>query len=305
VKPAPNWLALDANGRPAAASTATVRSQRADVSGRLAEAFEAQGIGVVTVSPDQRVFLSLLAAGSADPDVLEMRPDNAESMKTIIDRLSRTPSLFKPAIGLTVADIADVVGAVVIGADSAGAANVRIGDVITSADGKTVANAAALNAILADRSAGQTLALEMTGADGAPKRVEVAVSSTPRVISQFDPAVLGNRVLADLRARLAAARAPDEQSVLRLNLAVALARAGRWTEMQQELKQVQLPDGPGVGDGTVQYLTGVAALNLGDRASAEAAFKRAQASPGLLTENGPSVKEAAETMLAELQPAVR
>jgi hypothetical protein len=51
----------------------------------------------------------------------------------------------------------------------------------------------------------------------------------------------------------------------------------------------------------VQYLLGVCADKLGNRADAEAALKVAAASEALLTEDGPAVKDLAETRLAELQ----
>jgi hypothetical protein len=68
---------------------------------------------------------------------------------------------------------------------------------------------------------------------------------------------------------------------------------------------VKLPDRPGVGNGTIQYLLGMAADALGQRADAEVALKAAAATDSLLTEDGPSVKELAEARLAELQRAPR
>jgi hypothetical protein len=64
---------------------------------------------------------------------------------------------------------------------------------------------------------------------------------------------------------------------------------------------VKLPEGPGVGNGTVQYLLGLAADNLGNRAEAEAAYKAAAQSESWFTEDGPPVKEMAEGKVAELQ----
>ena len=98
----------------------------------------------------------------------------------------------------------------------------------------------------------------------------------------------------------AAASDPFQQSVIRLNTAVALARLGECGVARDELKQVQLPDRPGVGSGTVQYLLGVCAEELGNRAEAEAAFRAAAATESLLTEDGPAVKELAEARLAQL-----
>jgi predicted Zn-dependent protease len=112
-------------------------------------------------------------------------------------------------------------------------------------------------------------------------------------------------VLLDLRARAAELTDPFEQSVVRLNTAVALGRIGEWAAAQVELRQVKLPDRPGVGSGTVQYLLGVAAEALGNRAEAEAAYKAAAATDSLLTDDGPRVKDLAEARLAELQRAAR
>ena len=129
----------------------------------------------------------------------------------------------------------------------------------------------------------------------------------PRVIGVSDQTLLVNRTLVALRARLGEAKDPAEQASIRLNLAAALARLESWSDARAELQQVTLTDGPGVGTGTVQYLIGLCAARLGNRADAETAFKAAAASNNLLTEDGPPVKELAEARLAELQraPAAR
>jgi hypothetical protein len=51
----------------------------------------------------------------------------------------------------------------------------------------------------------------------------------------------------------------------------------------------------------VQFLLGLAAERMGNRADAEAAWKAAAATTALLTEDGPPVKELAEARLAQLQ----
>jgi len=74
-----------------------------------------------------------------------------------------------------------------------------------------------------------------------------------------------------------------------------------WSDARAELQRVKLPDGRGVGNGTVQYLLGLCADQLGSRAEAESAFKAAAASESLLTEDGPPVKELAQAKLTEIQ----
>ena len=87
---------------------------------------------------------------------------------------------------------------------------------------------------------------------------------------------------------------------MRLNLAVALARVGAWTEARLELQRVRLADGPGVSNGTVQYLLGLAEDRMGNIAEAEAAWKLAAQTTALETEDGLPVKDLAEARLQGL-----
>jgi hypothetical protein len=176
---------------------------------------------------------------------------------------------------------------------------------VVQADGKPVADVAALLTAVAAHAPEETVALELRSADGASRQTGMKVVRTARVIGLWEQGVLANRVLLDMRARVADASDPFEQSVMRLNMAVALARLGDWAAARDELQRVKLADVHGVGDGTVQYLLGLAAENLGNRADAEAAFKAAAASGSLLSDDGPAVKELAEAKLAELQKKPR
>jgi hypothetical protein len=199
---------------------------------------------------------------------------------------------------------ADVPGAVIVGAGTGGPA-IEVGDRVVQADGQPVADAAALDRIVAGRQPGTNLVLGLQSLSGQAKTATVDVYLAPRVIGLAEQGVLANRILLDLRARLAESRDPFEQSVIRLNTAVALARAGDWAGARAELMRVQLPDRPGVANGTVQYLLGLSAAALGSRAEAEAAFTAAAASASLLTEDGLPVKDLAAARLAELRGPAR
>jgi hypothetical protein len=297
-----DWLATDAAGR-TVEPPAQAGVSRKDASARLAETFRAQGVASVTALDASRLAVSLLGAGSRTPDVVEVALDSPRSIAAAVARLDRSQGLWRPTIGLQVIDIVDAAGPVVVEIDKggpAGGASVQVGDVVTQAGGKPVADAAALMAVLASRRAGESVALDVRGSDGAVRRADVKVASAARVIPLHEQSLLANRVLVDLRAHLADASDPFEQSVLRLNLAVALARVGDWAGARDQLQRVTLPDQRGVGAGTVQYLLGLAAHNLGNRAEAEAAFKAAAASDSLLTEDGPAVKDLAQAKLAEV-----
>jgi membrane-associated protease RseP (regulator of RpoE activity) len=279
---------------------------RRDLSAKLAKTFDAQGIAAVTApvaSNRSRLVLSLLSAGSAEPDVVEVNLDQQDTVANAVAQIDRTLSFLTPSIGLTAIDVVDLAGPVIAAVDTNGPgakAGLQIGDTIVSVDAKPVADAAALMTAVVSHSGGQSIALEVKDKAGAAKKVDVPVVLRPRLIGISDQTLFVNRTLVALRARLSEATDPMEQASIRLNLAAALTRLESWSDARNELQQVTLTDGPGVGAGTVQYLLGLCAARLGNRADAEAAFKAASASANLLTEDGPAVKELAEARLAEL-----
>ncbi len=302
-----DWLATDAGGRPVGASAQMAGPIRKEASTRLSDALGVQGVASVTAVDASRVVVALLASGSGTPDVVEVSLDNPSSISAAIAKLDRSISFSRPATGVVAIDVADVQGAVVAAVETAGpaAAVVKVGDMIVQADGKPVADATAFAAIVSGHKAGENVALDLRDAAGTPKKVDLPVFLTPRVIGLSEQGLPVNRILLDLRARTGDTIDPFEQSVVRLNTAVALARVGEWSAAQAELQRVKLPDRPGVGNGTVQYLLGVVAEALGNRAEAEAAYKAAAATESLLMEDGPRVKDLVEARLAELQKTPR
>lgn len=295
-----DWLAVDHAGRPVGAAAQIAGPLRKDASSKLADTFRTQGVASVTMVDGSRALLALLTSGSAVPDVLEVELDSPASIAAAVARLDRSPSLSMASLGLQVIDVADV-GAVVVGVDDpASAAAVRAGDILVQADGKPVTDAAALAALVEGRGAGEAIGIDLRDPSGGQKRADLKVLAVPRVIGLSEQGLLANRLLLDFRPRLADAQDPFDAATIRLNMAVALARLGDWAGARDELQRVKLPEGPGVGNGTVQYLFGLAAENLGARAEAETAFKAAAASDSLLTEAGPPVRELAEAKLLDL-----
>lgn len=299
-----DWLSTDPAGRPLGAGAQLAAPLRKDGSLKLADAFRTQGVASVTALEGSRVVVALLSAGATVPDAVEVALDDPASIAAAVSKLDRSPNLARSSIGLQVIDVADLQGVVVVGVDTTGpaaASGAKVGDIIVQADGKPVTDAVALAALVDGRRPGDMLQLDLRDPAGAAVRqAQVKIVPTPRVISLSEQGVMANRVLLDLRARLAETTDPFEQSVIRLNTAVALARLGEWAAAREELHRVKLTDQTGVGEGTVQYLLGLAAENLGKQAEAEAAFKAAAASGNLMTEDGPAVKELAEARLAGL-----
>jgi hypothetical protein len=234
--------------------------------------------------------------------VIELSLDNPETVNLAVGRLDRGLTFFRPSIGMTTIDVADIEGAVVVSADGPSArAGILPGDVITKANAQPVGDTATFNTLLAGRKADEDITLEYKDKTGAMKRADVKAFMTPKLFLMTDQTLMINRILVELRARVQTQGDPTEDSVMRLNLAVALARVENWSEARLELQRVKLTDGPGVSNGTVQFLLGVAADRMGNRAEAETAWKAAAQSNASLTEDGPPIKELAEARLAELQ----
>lgn len=309
----PDWLGYDGNRRPFGVSAEVTATMRRDLSAKLAAAFDAQGIAAVTApiaTNRSRLVLTLLGAGIAEPDVIEVNLDQQDTVANAVGQIDRSLSFLTPSLGLAAIDVVDISGPVVVSVDANGPAaqaGLQVGDIVVQADAKPVADAAALTAAVASHATGQPIALEVKDKSGAQKKLDVKVLLRPRLLGVSDQTLLVNRTLVTLRARLAEAKDPAEQASIRLNLAAALTRLESWSDARNELQQVTLTDGPGVGTGTVQYLLGLCAARLGNRADAETALKAAAASNNLLTEDGPPVKELAEARLAELSraPAAR
>jgi hypothetical protein len=300
----PAWLAFDASKRPLAQSADLGAAARRDLTTRIAKAFDAQGVASVTVPSSldrSRLVVALLAAGSADPDIIEVTVDHPETFAAATAQIDRAPSFFRPSLGLTAIDVLDVPGAVVIGVDANGPAakaGIAVGDVIVKANAQAIADVATLNSLLAARKADEALTLEFKDRTGTAKRADATVALAPRLVGLYDQTLLVNRTLLDLRRRLLTPGTPAEDSVLRLNLAAALARVENWSEARIELQRVKLPDGAGVSNGTVQYLLGLCADKLGNRADAEAAFTIAAGSEAQISEDGPAVKDLVEARRA-------
>jgi hypothetical protein len=302
-----DWLAFDANKRPIGTAGEVTAIMRGDLSARLAKQFDAQGIASVTVPSStnrNRLVVSLLASGSADPDVIEIDLDSPDAANLAVGRLDRSLSFFKPSLGVTVVDVADLEGPVVVLVDPNGPAAKAIqpGDVILRANSQPVPDAGALTTLLAGRKADDDMTLDLSDKTGAAKKADVKVFMTPRLIGLNDQSLLINKILVDLRGRLQQPGDPVTDSVMRLNLAVALARVGAWADARLELQRVKLNEGPGVSAGTVHYLLGLAAERMGNAAEAEAAWRLAATSAASITEDGLPVKDLAEARLQQRRP---
>jgi hypothetical protein len=307
------WLAFDRNHRPISEAASKVAADaRIELGAQIATALGVQGVATIAQVPNGRtgqVFVSLLAALSGEPDVIELDLNDQASRLLMLAQFDEIPPRFLPSVGMLTIDVLDREGAVVARVDaggSAAAAGIVAGDNIKRVDKQNIPSGTAFASILATRKVGQKLAVEYITRAGDPKAVELVVSTTPRVVAMTDQTVLFNKLLLDYRAKLAEKLEPLEMSVLHLNAAMAMIALGNWAEAKRELDQVKLPPGPGVSAATVQYLLGLCAEGLGQLSQAESMWRLVASTPdGLLTEDGPELKDLAEYKLAQLSKMQR
>ena len=272
---------------------------------RLADAFDAQGVAWIHPARPgaSEVQIALAAPGGAEPDVLTVVLDQPESVKQALDRLNAPLVLFRGSLGMVPLDVLDVKGVVVADVDADGpaaGAGIKPGDIVDSIDGQAIESVQDLEARLASQTAARVNLSVKTGTTAA-RPVAVTIRRVPVLQTGSDRFLPANGVVAVLRSRLSAATDPAEQAVLRLNLAAALLQAGAPADARTLLEQVSLPAGSGVSKGTVQYLTGEAALALGDKAGAAQAFESARQAGGRLADDGPAVESLASRALDRLK----
>jgi uncharacterized protein YdbL (DUF1318 family) len=251
-----------------------------DIVRRLTARLCVQGLAVVTVGADSyTVSLRLLAAGSGEPDVLTMSVSDAASQGRVGERLSGAlPALVQPSLDASLVDVAGTQGAVVVRANAA--SGLAVDDVVTAAAGRPVTSVADLQAALTAHNFGTpAIALDVTGAGAASRKVASGVAKSVDTLPVRDPALLANRALLELQDAARTAGPGVDQAAVSINLALVHMRLGNWDDALAVLKDVQTPAGPGVSAGTVAYLNGLAFESLGRTADAQAAFSSAAAAP--------------------------
>ena len=285
------------------ASSAVARMRRHEAGPKIASRLGVQGFASVEAQSAQGpVELSLLAAGSADAEILRFNPLDQTSLSTAIDMLSKPlPPIVRPALDATLIDVADTQGAVVIRLQSNGsmaAAGLAPGDVVTAIEGAPVSSVAALDAALIKQTK-ETVNLDVrSAATGAAKSVSVTVKYLVDTIPFANGGLLYNRAVFQLQDRIRQASNPLETTSAYLNLAIAYMRVGNWDEANRSLQQVKLGDGAGVSGGTVSYLSGLCLEALGRHDDAVAALTKAsQDANATLSFGGPAVAPLAQSTL--------
>ena len=116
----PGWMSFDTVRRPIGEAAASITAgARMELAGKLTRALDVQAVAAVTVPSKEDtsdVLLTVLAAGSGQPDTVRIKLDDPESVARAVSMLDTAPQLFRLSADLQVADVLDVPGAVVISA---------------------------------------------------------------------------------------------------------------------------------------------------------------------------------------------
>jgi tetratricopeptide (TPR) repeat protein len=268
------------------------------VTEKLAAALEVQGF-LLAALPDEKLqrtaALHLLAAGNTVSDRFDVAFNEAASYLRFIAAVDQRAAVYHPWSGIITVDtlLHDGVPILRVAAGSPGSqAGLQPGEVIDAAEGKPIKQTADLLALVESKKPKDKIALHVKGAAGA-RAVEVVLSQTPQEIPLNDPSLLYNKVMMDLRQQVEGYPGTEAAAFARLNLAVCAMHFGDFAAAHEHLlkARTELPQRPGISQGTALYYLGLALERLGYKKEAMEAYRAAAAAKDatLFDNDGPAV----------------
>jgi len=264
----------------------------------MAAALEVQGF-LLAVLPEERLqrtaSLHLLAAGNTVSDRLDVAFNEAASYLRFLSVVDQKAAVYHPWTGIVTVDtlLHEGVPILRVAAGGPGAqAGLQPGEVIDAADGHPIHQTAELLAVVASKKPKDKIALHVKGA-AAARAVEVVLGQTPQEIPLNDPALLYNKVMMDLRQEVDGYPGTETAAFARLNLAVCAMHFGDFAAAHEHLlkARAELPQRPGISQGTALYYLGLALERLGYKKEAADAYRAAAAAKDatLFDNDGPAV----------------
>jgi tetratricopeptide (TPR) repeat protein len=268
------------------------------VTEKLAQALEVQGF-LVALLPDEKLqrtaVLHLLAAGNTASDPWPVTLTETASFLRFIDALDQKALVYRPWTGLITVDTQLHEGVPVLRVATgspAARAGIQPGEVVVAADDKPVKQTADLLAVVAAKEPQEKVKLQLTGG-AAPRSVDLALDQTPQEIPLNDPSLIYNKVMMDLRHQVDGYPGTEEAAFARLNLALSAMHFGDFAAAHEHLlkARTELPQRPGISQGTALYYLGLALERLGYKKEAADAYKAAAAAKDatLFNNDGPTV----------------
>jgi tetratricopeptide (TPR) repeat protein len=271
------------------------------VTDRMAASLDVQGF-LIAVLPEERLQrtarLHLLAAGNTTAEAVEVVFAEGPAYAPLVKRLDVLFASERPWSGVVTVDTLTQEGVPVlrvVPGSPAEKAGIVAGDVVLGADGQPVKATADLLAAVAAKKPGDKLVLHVRGAAAGaqPRGVELALGASAREIPLFDPQLVYNKAMMDLRAVVEGYPGTEAAAYARLNLALCAMHFSDYAGAHEYLQKAkaELPLRPGLSRGTALYYLGLALDKLGYRPQAVEAYRAAaDAKDATLIDNdGPAV----------------
>jgi tetratricopeptide (TPR) repeat protein len=268
------------------------------VTERLATTLEVQGF-LVAELPEERLqrtaVLHFLAAGNTQAEALEVTFAESASYARVIAKVDQRITSYRPWSGAITVDTLLQEGVPVlrvVPGGPAARAGVQVGDVVYAAEGKPVKRTADLLALLEQKKPREKISLHLKGAGGA-HAAELTLDQTAQEIPLFDPNLLYNKVMMDLRQVVEGYPGTEEAAFARLNLGLCAMHFQDFAAAHEYLSKAkaELPQRPGLSQGTALYYLGVALERLNYKPQALEAYRAAAAfkEATLINNDGPAV----------------
>ena len=165
-------------------------------------------------------------------------------------------------------------------------------EVLSAADGKPIAKTAEFLALVEQKKPKDKLALQLKGPQGN-RTVELTLGQTAQEIPLFDPNLLYNKVMMDLRLVTEGYPGTEQAAFAWLNLALSAMHFQDFAAAHDYLVKArnELPPRPGISQGTALYYLGVALERLSYKPQAIEAYRAAAGfkESTLINNDGPAV----------------
>ena len=271
--------------------------------------FLADLILVGTVPPgsmNEQVVLFLYETSLETPDRVELPglPARRQVIR-FLERLSRPHDLYGPWFGASLVDTLIVESPVVVRVtpDSpARQAGIQPGDEIVSIGSRDLPDHREINRALGEVRPGDLVPVRVRNGTEVEDR-QIRISRTPRLLVENRPDMLYANLVSEMRHRSLLASTPEEKNVALLNLGLAYMHFGKYERaIEETFGKIDLPKGPGISYGTVQYYLGICYRKIGREGRAREAFRNAAKQTGstLGSHDGPLVALRAERILRNL-----